>query len=158
MWIWIAYRLKWVMPNHLKHQDGLYMSFDFGTKRIGVAIGQSITQNATPLKTISNSQQLYQTIDSLIQEWQPKGLIIGLATQLDGSDSNTSIQAKAFGQQLTTQFTIPVFYIEERLTSVEANQMIKTHRIAHDKDALAASIILESWFNSFTESYRHATT
>jgi putative Holliday junction resolvase len=133
------------------------MSFDFGTKRIGMAIGQSITKNATPLKTLSNTSQLFQAIANLIQEWQPKGFIVGLAIQPDGNDSNTSLQAKAFGQTLRDQFSIPVFYIEERLTSVEANRMIKTHKIMHDKDALAASLILESWFNSMTESHQHAT-
>lgn len=145
------------MLNSLTCKPGLYLSFDFGTKRIGIAIGQSITQNATPLKTIANNTMLWSALEALVQEWQPQGFVIGLALQPDGTDSTCSLQAKAFGQTLAEKFAMPIFYIEERLTSVEANRMIKTQRASHDKDALAASLILESWFNSMRESQSYAT-
>jgi putative Holliday junction resolvase len=133
--------------------SGTYMSFDFGTKRMGLAVGQTVTCSASPLMTLSNTATMWPQIQTLIEQWQPKGLIIGLALQPDGSESKTSLLARQFGQALQQRFLVPIHYTEERLTSVEAQRLIREGRFdtrRHDKDSIAAVIILESWFNQIT--------
>jgi len=129
-----------------------FVGFDFGTKYIGVAVGQSITQTATPLITIRARQGIpeWQTLQKIITEWEPCALVVGLALQPDGSDSDTSRKARHFGASLKKRFGIPVHFIEERLTSVAANQILKQeHQYARqtDSDSMAAAIILESFLN-----------
>lgn len=146
------------MPKENSMQ-GLFFGIDFGTKRIGIAVGQTLTQSARPLITIPNTpNSVFQQIQKLIDEWQPNAFVIGLALQPDGQDSITSIKAKQFGESLRQQFLLPIYYVEERLTSVEANRLIKENRNAqHDKDAIAATLILESWFNSRSMELKNAT-
>jgi putative Holliday junction resolvase len=130
-------------------KNGTYLGIDFGTKRIGLAVGQSVTRTATPLTTIHNNPQSLQQFTKVIHEWEPKGLVIGLALQPDGSHSKTSLLAQKFGQKLKQQYQLPVFFTEERLTSVAARRSMQDERLAHvqDEDAMAAAIILESWLN-----------
>lgn len=129
-----------------------YLGIDFGTKRIGLAIGQTFTQTATPLMTlISNTPLFWKTFTEIVQTWSPKGFVVGLALQPDGSPSPISESALQFGRHLSKRFELPIFFIEERLTSVEARQILKENRNLlkqYDKDSLAAAIILESWFHS----------
>lgn len=138
--------------------NGTFLGLDFGTKRLGVAVGQSITKTARPLTTLmmQNGPPLRE-LKALIDEWEPKGLVIGLALQMDGSHSKTSRLAQKFGQRLSAEFAIPVFYIEERLTSVAAQERIKdtssTSPYSRDVDAVAAVIILESWLNSDSKEF-----
>ena len=133
---------------------GTYLAFDFGTKTIGIAVGQTITKTANPLTTISAVQGIpnFDQLRSIINEWLPKGLIVGLALQEDGSPSETSRAAERFGKRLAKEFKLPIFYTEERLTSVaalerlkESPPLVQSHR---NKDAMAAAIILESWLNN----------
>ncbi len=131
-----------------------FLGFDFGTKRLGIAVGQSVTKTARPLTTlqVNNGIPHWDTLKGIIQEWEPCGLIVGLAMQPDGSHSPTSQKALKLGQSLQSRFNIPVYYIEERLTSVAAHNFIKEHapssNIERDKDAVAAAIILESWLSN----------
>ena len=128
-----------------------YIGIDFGTKHIGIAVGQTLTLTASPLTTLkANTPQFWASFSDIITTWSPKGLIVGLALQPDGSSSPISQSALQFGQHLAKRFNLPVFFIEERLTSVEARNMLKEHpnlSKLHDKDALAAAIILESWLH-----------
>ena len=134
--------------------NGTFLGFDFGTKRLGIAVGQSITKTARPLVTlqVNNGVPRWEELERFINEWQPIGLIVGLAMQPDGSHSPTSKKALKLGQSLEAHFKIPVYYIEERLTSVAAHNFIKertpTSRFGGDKDAIAAAIILESWLDN----------
>ncbi len=133
---------------------GTYLGFDFGTKRLGIAVGQSITKTARPLITLQVHKGVpqWEELAKIIDDWLPKGLIVGLPLQPDGSDSPTSLKAQKLGRQLTNHFKLPVYYIEERLTSVAAKERSQEYYGAslmhRDLDALAAAIILESWFNS----------
>lgn len=139
------------MPN-----ESVYLGIDFGTKRIGLSVGQSITQTASPLATLSTSTTFWENFSRLVQEWQPKGFVVGLALQPEGEPSKTSQQASEFGRHLAKRYRLPVYYIEERLTSVEARNRLKenpTWAKHHDKDAVAAAIILESWLQSACEEY-----
>ncbi len=134
-----------------------FLGFDFGTKYIGVAIGQSVTQTATPLLTLRARQGIPQwhEVQKIITEWEPDALIVGLALQPDGSDSDTSRKARTFGQSLKKRFALPVHFIEERLTSVAANQILKEEQQypkQTDSDSMAAAIILESFLNATKET------
>src|SRR5438270_33990 len=102
--------------------EGTFLGIDFGTKYIGIAVGQTVTKSATPLTTLTFSSQeaLWYSLTHVIQEWEPRGLVIGLALQPDGSDSPTSLKAKKFAEQCQSRFNLPIYFTEERLTSVAA--------------------------------------
>lgn len=132
-----------------------YLGFDFGLKFLGVAVGQSITQTAQPLATLKmlQGEPNWEQLDPLIKEWQPKALIVGLALQPDGTHSKTSTLAEAFGHSLEKRYERPVYFIDERLTTVAARDLAKTLSRSCDKrkgeiDRISAAIILESWLNS----------
>lgn len=137
-----------------------FLGFDFGTKSLGIAVGQTITQTAQPLTTLKMQagQPNWVLLDPVVKEWQPHGLIVGLALQPDGSHSNTSKLAYAFGQQLAQRYQQPVYYIEERLTSVAArsacqSRQSKTKAQKTEIDRISAAIILESWLNSAKDEH-----
>jgi putative Holliday junction resolvase len=134
------------------HNSSFYLGIDYGTKRIGIAIGQLLTQTATPLTTLLvHPQMLWKQLGQLIEEWQPRGLVIGVALQEDGSPSSTSQAATQFGRHLAKRFALPIYFAEERLTSVSARNALKTEKKRYDKDSVAAAIILESWFRDETK-------
>ena len=131
---------------------GTVLGFDFGEKRIGVASGQTITGHATPLTTLTAVQQKpdWQAIERLIEEWRPDALIVGIPRYLDGSDSDMTKRAQRFGRQLHGRFGLPVYEVNESLSSFEAEQQVKKKRQLgqHNKqdiDKMAAAIIVQSW-------------
>lgn len=130
----------------------LYLGFDFGYKRIGVAVGNALTGRARPLKTLKAEEGIpsWPLVDSLIQSWNPKALIVGLPSHIDGTEQYTTHAAKHFAQTLTACFKRPVYLSDERLSTVEARaqlfeaggyQKIKQAEV----DSFAACIILEQW-------------
>ncbi|WP_127959103.1 Holliday junction resolvase RuvX [Serratia microhaemolytica] len=129
------------------------IAFDFGTKSIGIAIGQEITATARALAACKaqHGQPQWQRIESLLKEWQPQLLIVGLPLNMDGSEQPLTEQARKFARQLHGRFGLQVILHDERLSTVEA----RSHLFAHggfralDKgrvDSAAAVVILESWF------------
>jgi putative Holliday junction resolvase len=133
------------------------LGFDFGEQRIGVASGQTITRQASPLITLNAVQQKpdWQAIEKLIADWRPDALIIGIPTYLDGSDSDMTRRARRFGRQLEGRFSLPVFEVNESLTSFEAEQTLKKNKKLgqHNKqdiDKMAAAIIVQSWLEQTT--------
>ena len=122
------------------------MGFDYGSKRIGVAIGQTITKTASPLAIISvkNKQIDWASINALIKEWQPHKMIVGLPKHNDGSDSVMTIAVQRFCQKLHGRYHVPVYTIDERLSSIAAAE-----RVSGQLDAVAAQVILETWFSEF---------
>lgn len=125
--------------------SGLVMAFDYGTKKIGVAVGQSITGTATPLRLISARDGVpdWRAIETLVEEWQPSRFVVGLPLNMDGSESEMSARCARFGRQLTGRFNIPHTTMDERLTSREAAEFAEPDE---QVDAIAARLILESWF------------
>lgn len=132
--------------------DGVYLGFDFGYKRIGVAVGQTITGTTTPLKTIHANQGVpnWQDVARVIKQWQPAALVVGLPTCIDGSEQYTTAAARVFAAELNNRFSLPVHLVDERLTTVAARaqlfeqggyRKIKNSPI----DSIAACIILEQW-------------
>jgi putative Holliday junction resolvase len=133
-------------------RPGSYLGFDFGTKRIGIAVGQSITLQARPLITLAaqKGNPPWDKLDDIIEEWLPQGLVVGLALQPDQTPSTTSLKAQKLAAQLAARYQLRVYTIDEHLTSVAAQMMIKERSYPakpYDVDAVAAAIILESWFN-----------
>lgn len=122
------------------------MSFDYGKKRIGIAIGQNITATASPLEivTTKNNKINWSRIDFLIKEWQPKEFVIGLPKYADGSDNPVTIAVKNFIKKLSARYQLPVHTIDETLSSVAAAERTKSNNLL---DAVAAQIILETWFS-----------
>ena len=133
-----------------------FMAFDYGERRTGVAIGQSITHTARPLTTITsaNNQPNWREIEKLISDWQPSEIIVGIPEK---SDENKALRKKIklFCQQLSQISSLPVTTHDETLTSDEAYQQLKAQRsqgkgkIGKQKiDQLAAAILLQSWMNA----------
>ena len=131
------------------------MAFDFGTQKIGVAVGQSITGSAQALPELRarDGQPDWQQVAALITEWQPDAFVVGVPVQMDGSEFELTQRARKFGQRLQGRFGLPWFSMDERLTSFEAReyqrQPSREPGSAKRKDSLvdsiAASLILQSW-------------
>lgn len=125
------------------------LCFDCGIKRIGTAVGQTITSTATALeiiKTINNKPD-WDSISRLIKEWGPDRLIVGKPFHLDGSRQEMTNIAERFSRQLEGRYKIPVEMIEEQLSSYEARRELKS---TYDLDAVAARLILETWLSENT--------
>jgi len=119
-----------------------FLALDFGTKRIGVAIGNSVIRQAQSLKTIQNKSldDTFGAIQKLVQEWEVTNFVVGLPTHPDGAEHVMTKRAKRFGNQLNGRLNLPVQWVDERYTSVVAeNQM-------GDIDSQAAVLILEQYF------------
>lgn len=134
--------------------DGTVMGFDFGTVRIGVAIGETITSLAHPLAVIASEPiaQRFSQIENLLKEWQPNRLIVGLPTYLDGAEHVMTQRCRRFGQQLHGRFNLPVEWIDERLSSVEAEQRLQdagqsARSAKKNVDVVAAQILLQQWLD-----------
>jgi len=128
-----------------------YLAFDYGSKRIGVAVGQDLTGNASALTTLKTSNQTppWQAIETLVQTWQPQAFVVGLPYNKDGTEHAVTQAARHFGNQLQGRFKRPVYWVDERLTSSEAESILAQRgRKAkkEDIDKLAAQLILQSWF------------
>jgi len=121
------------------------MAFDYGTRRVGVAVGNSVTQLGQALKTIAvtNSEILFQEIASLLQEWQPDQLVVGRPVHPDGNPHEMTAKATRFGNQLHGRFALPVSWVDERYTSaiLEGDTKMRDNLDAH-----SAVLILEQYF------------
>jgi putative Holliday junction resolvase len=133
------------------------LAFDYGQRRIGLAVGQSITRTANPLLTLSNRDNGpdWPQIGELLRQWQPSLLLVGLPLHSDGQISEISRQAEQFAAELQRRFGIRVEMHNEHLTSAEAQTQLRAQRASgqrrrkinkQDIDAAAAALILESWF------------
>ena len=133
------------------------LAFDFGLRRIGVAVGQSVTGSASPLGVITNSGDGpdFDAIAKLIDEWRPTRLVVGMPSHADGSPSEMQEPVEAFIAALA-QFQLPATTVDERFTSVEAERRLKEARAAgsrgrirkEDIDAAAAVLIAEQYLSA----------
>lgn len=131
------------------------LAFDFGLKHIGVARGQSLTGSAAPVTTLQAKagKVSWRLVEDLIQEEQPTVLLVGLPLNMDGSYGEITDPAKQFAQWLTLRSDLPVHMVDERLTSVTANERIfekrpdrKAKSQSRGNHAIAACVIAESYF------------
>lgn len=133
-----------------------YLGFDYGWRRLGIAVGQSLTGDARPVATLRcrQGQPDWPALLQLIEAWQPTALVVGIPCHADGSASKTTQQAVAFVRRLEQRVGLPVHQVDERLSSHEARTRLQAAgrrlRGAAGKalvDQLAAQIILETWLN-----------
>ena len=130
------------------------LGFDFGEKRIGVAVGNTVTSQAQALTTLhveSNAARL-GAVEKLVNEWQPASFVIGQPEHADGKPHEVAHLAKKFGNRLTEKFRLPVTYINETLSSTEASRMLAARGIKGiaqktEIDAVAAQVILQSYLD-----------
>ncbi len=124
------------------------LCFDLGEKRIGTAVGQTVTGTATPLETISvkNNKPDWNRISQLIEQWQPDKLVVGYPLQMDDARQPMTERSERFVRQLDGRYHLPVEIIDERLSSYEARQRIKSTR---NVDPVAAQVILETWLENY---------
>jgi len=127
--------------------------FDYGSKRIGIAVGQSLTKSAHALTQINNAlEPEWQKLDLLMIEWQPQTLVVGLPLNMDDSIGHSAVSAKKFAQQLQQRYQLPVELVDERLSSREARERLQQQGIKKPEkqaiNSMAAQIILESWLQN----------
>lgn len=133
-----------------------YLAFDFGEKRIGSAVGDSITGTARPLATLDGLDAVLR----LIQDWRPKALVVGLPLNEDGGEQAITTKTRAFVKQLEARCQLPVYLADERYSSRAADDVLRSARASGamnrrvrkgDRDGLAAKIILEQWLANAQE-------
>lgn len=138
------------------------IAFDFGLKRTGVAVGNTLTGSATPECTLhsKNQQPDWVSITKLFKEWQPTQIVVGIPTELDGSENPLTKTIQRFCNQIQGRYNINVDQENEQFTSIEAAKRLKQLRQSGRKkkvtkdevDKIAAAIILENWMqrNAFS--------
>ena len=133
-----------------------YLGFDFGWRRLGIAVGESVTGSARPIATLRcrQGQPDWGALLDLIAAWHPTALVVGIPRHADGSASKSTLQALAFTQRLRQSCGLPVHQVDERLSSHEARARLQAtgqrNRASTDKalvDRLAAQVILETWLS-----------
>ncbi len=143
------------MPENI--ETGTYLGFDYGARRLGVAVGESITGSARSLTTLdcADGEPDWHAVSALIGEWQPVALVVGRPSHADDSASESTRGAEQLAQALAVHTGLRVAMIDERLSSHEASERLRergyTTGRASDRralDAVAAEVILESWFAS----------
>ena len=129
------------------------IAFDFGLKHIGVAIGQEITSTAQTFRSLqaNNGEPDWNILDILIKEWNPKLFVVGNPLNMDGSDSEMKKNSDKFSNLINKRYNIPVELIDERLTTREAKDRLRSAKenlisVSVDTHQISAQIILESWF------------
>lgn len=144
-------------------ENATVLAFDFGEKRIGVAVGDTPVGIAHPLTTIAaaDRQRRFAAIAALIEEWRPTQLVVGLPAHLDGAEHELSRLARKFARELSTRFGLPVAFVDERLTSVSAEASLIAAGVAPRQrklrvDQIAAQEILQDYFDTAMRAARSA--
>ncbi len=134
--------------------QGTLLAFDFGTKRIGVAVGNSISCTAQPLVTLQGEEnsKRFAAIEGLIRDWQPAALVVGLPCNDDGSPHEMTQSCRRFANRLKGRFGLPVILVDERYTSALASAQLYEAGIRGIRqkpllDQVAAQEILQAYFN-----------
>ena len=132
---------------------GTLVAFDFGARRVGVAVGETSTGIASPLTTIAAeaNEARFAAIDRIVAEWQPTGFVVGRPKHSDGAPHAVAKLAEKFARRLAARFKRPVAFVDETLTSAVAEHELSQHRTrarrVGDVDALAAAMILQSFLD-----------
>lgn len=133
------------------------LGFDYGKKRIGLATGQTITHSATPCKTINqiDGNPDWAAIGNEIQQWKPQALIVGMPYFTDGSENRMTAAARQFCYELEKRFQLPVYEVNEALSSQHAEEILKQNikinqQNKHEIDKMAAAIIVQRWLDQQT--------
>lgn len=140
------------MPEPCGSTPTIVLALDFGTRQIGIAVGQTVTGTAQPLRVIraTDGRPDWQHLTDLIAEWRPQLLLVGLPLNMDGTESEFCARARQFARRLHGRTGIRVTMVDERLSTAEAKSLAsgskkyRDHR-ANPVDALAAALTLETW-------------
>ncbi len=140
-------------PKAIRHS--IYLAFDYGAKRIGVAVGDDLTRTARPLATVDNAQNPdWAALDRELKAWKPTACVVGLPLDLDGNEQAASRAARAFAAALHDRYHLPVHLLDERFSSRSADDELREARSSGrmsrrvrsgDRDQQAARLILEQW-------------
>ena len=124
------------------------VAFDFGTKKIGVAVGQTETFTSSPLQIIYNDHEKtnWNEISILIEEWNPDLILVGKPLNMDGTESDIMKRVDKFLNKLEKISKVQCEYVDERLTTFEAREMLGENKM-DDVDAHAAKILIDNWFD-----------
>ncbi len=134
--------------------EGTVLAFDFGTRKIGVAIGNTLVRVAHPLTTIAGdaSAARLEAIEALVVEWKPEVLVVGRPVHADGTEHAMTARAERFARALESRLRLPVFRVDERFTTRAADARLRdagvrgaARRVA--RDAVAAQVILQAWLD-----------
>ena len=141
----------------------VYLGFDYGLKRIGLAVGDDLTRLARPLPVLSNGREPdWQSIDKLLREWRPDAAIVGLPVTMDGGDQPITGPARQFAETLRRRYGLPVFMVDERMSSRAADDEIRSARAdgrkknrvqKGERDGVAARLILEQYLSGDTAKF-----
>lgn len=126
------------------------LAFDYGDKQIGVAVGQTVTATANPLDCVRVrcTGPDWDSIARLIATWQPDALVVGLPLNMDGTEQHMTHASKRFEDQLRVRFSLPVYSMDERLSTREARERLaRAGQFDAADDPVAAQIILEGWLS-----------
>jgi putative Holliday junction resolvase len=138
---------------------GTILAFDFGEKRIGVAVGNTLVGIAHPLQTIDNeaNDARFAAIAALITEWQPVQLVVGLPTYLDGGEHTLTQLCRKFARRLEGRFRLPVALVDERLSSAEASQSLREAGIrGRQQKAMLDQVAAQTILQQFLDAQSHA--
>jgi putative Holliday junction resolvase len=133
--------------------EGTLIGFDFGERRIGVAVGETSTRIASPLGAIDEraTEPRFLAIEKIVREWRPSGFVVGRPRHGDGSEHEIAKLAEKFGRRLEARYSLPVAYVDETLSSAAAESALAATRTRArrptDVDAMAAAIILQSFLD-----------
>jgi len=130
------------------------LGFDYGTQKIGVAVGQTVTHTAQPLDTICVRKSIpaWNHVDKLVKEWQPQGLVVGLPLSAAGEETAMCDEVRQFGAALEHRYNLPVYWIDESLTTkaaLGALRSVGASRVQQERerDRVAAQLILETFLH-----------
>lgn len=133
-----------------------FLAFDYGEKRIGVATGQRLTRSTQALSVIAckKDQPDWSVIENLIKEWQVEAFVVGLPLNMDDTEQAITDKARKFGQRLHGRFSLPLYFHDERLSSVEVKEYLFEiggyKKVTQEIDAFAAELILKSFFDDLS--------
>jgi len=160
----ISYRAWLVMPDDANGRPiATALGFDFGKRRVGIAVGNGITGNAQALRALEHIEGLpnWVVLDKLVADWRPGALIVGLPLTAEGERQKMTNRAENFMNELRGRFKLPVHAVDERYTTIEAVERLRSARASGsrgrrvakgDSDAMAAQVILESWLTGTIDS------
>jgi putative Holliday junction resolvase len=144
-----------IQVNNSTNNATTVLGFDYGARRIGVAVGNGLTRSARALEVVANGPQGpdWVRLDALLREWLPSALLVGLPLTMEGAEQNTSRAARAFAAGLGERYRLPLHMVDERLSSHEASRRFADRRASGQSrrkhaqvlDAVAAEIIVETW-------------
>lgn len=137
--------------------DGTLLGFDYGTRRIGIAVGNRRLGSARSLTSLDAKRDVvWDAIARLVEEWQPEALVVGIPLTLDGETQPATLAAQRFVRQLQARFSLPVHSMDERMSSIEAHSQLRSKRASGERrqrvqdgdiDSAAAKLILEHWLS-----------